>query len=112
MIDGTYVRRLDGFHAVADYVVLLNDPIWIVLPRLLKRSLRRAGKKDMLWGKNEESFRNFLELVWATASRHRSRVRRLRGVKHTLAEQGSSAQFIEFRRDKDAAAWVDSLKKR
>jgi adenylate kinase family enzyme len=58
VIDGAYMGKLG--HLVvgsADTVVWLDQPVWIWLPRLLRRTVVRAARRQELWNGNRESFR-------------------------------------------------------
>ena len=58
VIDGAYMGKLG--HLVvgsADTVVWLDQPVWIWLPRLLRRTVVRAARREELWNGNRESFR-------------------------------------------------------
>lgn len=59
VIDGGYMGKLG--HLVvshADTVVWLDLPIRVWFPRLLRRTLRRIGRRETLWNDNRESVRS------------------------------------------------------
>src|SRR5262245_33174935 len=50
VIDGTYQRKLgDLVLEAADVVVWLDLPIHVWLPRLVRRTVRRARRREQLW---------------------------------------------------------------
>ena len=68
--DGGYSSVRDLVWSKATAVVWLNYPLWLILWRLLKRTVRRVVTKEPLWQGNTESFRRqFLStdsiLLWA-----------------------------------------------
>jgi adenylate kinase family enzyme len=59
VIDGTYRGKLgDLVLESADTVVWLDLPMWVWLPRLLRRTVRRVVRGEELWNGNRESLRN------------------------------------------------------
>jgi adenylate kinase family enzyme len=59
VIDGAYMGKLgDIVVGNADTVVWLDLPVWVWLPRLLRRTLRRVVTRETLWNENRETFRN------------------------------------------------------
>jgi adenylate kinase family enzyme len=59
VIDGTYWRKLG--HLVldaADTIVWLDLPLWVWLPRLLRRTGRRLTGRERLWNDNRETLRD------------------------------------------------------
>ena len=58
VIDGGYRNKLgDLVLARADTIVWLDLPIWVWLPRLVRRTIRRVVRREQLWNENRESFR-------------------------------------------------------
>jgi hypothetical protein len=61
VVDGSYYGRLgDLVLRNADLVVWLDLPMRVWLPRLVRRTLRRALTREELWNGNRESLRNAL----------------------------------------------------
>jgi adenylate kinase family enzyme len=80
VIDGSYQSKLgDLVLRNADVVVWIDLPMRVWLPRLLRRALSRAVKREELWAGNRESLRNtFLSrdsLILFTLRHYRSRRR-------------------------------------
>jgi adenylate kinase family enzyme len=87
VIDGSYHRKLgDLVLRGADVVVWLDLPIRVWLPRLIKRTVRRVGGRELLWNDNRETLRGVLwgrESLFAWA--FRSHIRRRRQWPEALA---------------------------
>jgi hypothetical protein len=78
IVEGNYSRARDLVWSRADTVVWLDYPLPVVFGRLLRRTLRRVARREVLWGRNRESFRRaFLSadsiLLWLLTSHHRHR---------------------------------------
>jgi adenylate kinase family enzyme len=83
VIDGSYQGRLgDLVLRNADLVVWLDLPMYVWLPRLLRRTLRRLLRREELWNGNRETLQNALfsrnSLLVYTLRWYRSRRRRYR----------------------------------
>jgi adenylate kinase family enzyme len=58
VIDGSYQGKLgDLVLRNADVVVWLDLPMWVWLPRLVRRTFRRVVLRETLWNGNRESVR-------------------------------------------------------
>jgi len=55
VIDGNYSRVRDLVWSRADTVVWLNYPFWLVLSRIVRRTLWRGLTRQELWNGNRES---------------------------------------------------------
>lgn len=80
VIDGSYQSKLgDLVLRNADLVVWLDLPMYVWLPRLLRRTVRRIVRREQLWNGNRETVRNaFLSrdgLLYFTLKWHRPRRR-------------------------------------
>ena len=62
VIDGNYSRVQDLVWARADTVVWLDPPRWVVMRRVIWRSLVRAIRRTELWNGNRERWRNLFSL--------------------------------------------------
>lgn len=66
MIDGNYRQKLGHLViARAELVVWLDLPLHVFFPRLVRRTLTRAVRREVLWNGNRESFR---DAVWGKDS--------------------------------------------
>jgi adenylate kinase family enzyme len=69
VVDGNYGVVRDIIWERADTVVFLDYSFWVIMRRLLERTLRRSLKQEELWSGNRESIRrSFLSqdsiLIW------------------------------------------------
>lgn len=66
VIDGGYQHKLgDLVLRAADQIVWLDLPIWVWLPRLLRRTRRRIRADEALWNDNRESW---MSALWGWGS--------------------------------------------
>jgi adenylate kinase family enzyme len=80
VVDGSYQGRIgDLVFRNADLVVWLDLPLYVWLPRLVRRTLRRIAGRERLWNGNRETFRSaFLSrdgLLWYALRWYRPRRR-------------------------------------
>jgi adenylate kinase family enzyme len=71
-----YAEVRDVMWAAADTIVWLDYPARIVLPRLIRRSLRRSARRTVVFGGNRETWSGWLDRehpVWQAAATMRSR---------------------------------------
>ncbi len=78
VVDGNYSRVRDIVWSRADTIVWLDYPLWLVMLRLLRRTLRRVIFREVLWSNNRESIRRaFFSrdsiLLWALTTYYRRR---------------------------------------
>lgn len=110
VVDGNYRRVRDLVLAQADTAVWLRLPFRVVYPRLLRRTLTRAWRREELWNTNRESFRlTFLSkdsiLLWGITN-WRPHVKKMR---QALAETPHGARVIELRSQQEIDAFLASL---
>jgi adenylate kinase family enzyme len=90
--DGNYFdRTVDWLWPRADTVVWLDIPLWRVIPRLVRRSVRRLVTREELWNGNREELsalfgRNSVP-SWAIQS-HRDHTTELPGRLAGLRQEG------------------------
>jgi hypothetical protein len=65
IFDGSYDGVMDLLLGEADAVTWLRLPFTVAYPRLVRRTLRRARSKELLWGVYRERWSNFLR--WDSA---------------------------------------------
>lgn len=80
VMDGNYARKIgDLVTAEADTVVWLDLPLPVILWRLLRRTLRRILRREVLWNGNRESWRSAFvggESLFAWTIRQHVKLRR------------------------------------
>lgn len=111
IIDGNYSRTRPIIWSRVGTVVWLDYPVIVPFCRLFRRSLRRVFFKELLWGRNRESFREqFLSresLFMYLFKTHWSR----REMYASLIQdpQYASIQFVRLRSPRQARQWLDGL---
>ncbi|MGW2894706.1 adenylate kinase [Streptomyces sp. NPDC001212] len=97
----------------ADTVIWLDYPKRAVMPRVLRRSLRRTVTREVLFGGNRETWRDWLSREhparWAWCQhgpRRREIERRVRDPRFAPLDT------LRFRHPNDTAAWLASLPRR
>ena len=109
--DGNYAPVRDALWPRADTMVWLDYPLSVVLWRLLRRTVRRAITRELLWGTNRESFRlSFLSrdsLLLYVLRTHRGRRQR---IEDTIARgEVAHANVIRLRSPAEADAWLAGI---
>jgi adenylate kinase family enzyme len=77
IVDGNYSKVRDIVWSRADTIIFLDYSFWVVIERLLKRTLRRSIKQEELWNGNREDLQKaFLSqdsiLLWMLKTYHRN----------------------------------------
>lgn len=110
VVDGNYSRfGRDLIWDRADTVVWLDYPFMVSFWMLLKRSIRRAAKREELWNGNRETFRNLLDqdsLLWYVI-RNRRRIA-LKNATDLAAYP--HLELIRLESPGEVDAWLASLR--
>ena len=110
VIDGSYQSKLgDLVFRHADVVVWLDQPMWVWLPRLLRRTFARTIRREELWGTNRESVWNVLfsrDSLLVFAFRHYRRRRRL------YPERLAAFNLVRLRSPTDVEYFLRSVSER
>jgi shikimate kinase len=61
VVDGNYATVRDLTWGRAETLVWLDMPLRLVLPRVAKRTWRRARRREVLWNGNRERYANFFD---------------------------------------------------
>jgi adenylate kinase family enzyme len=108
--DGNWTVGTAGLLDDADAFVWLDYPRRTVMPRVVRRTLRRGLLRTELWHGNREDLRNVLNpdpeenvVLWSWTSHARVRVRY-----STLATE-SAIPVIRLRSPREARRWLASL---
>jgi adenylate kinase family enzyme len=106
VIDGNYDGMLgDLVTDAADTIVWLDFPLWVIYPRLLRRTFYRVRHRVELWNGNRETWRNsFLsrDSVLLAMIRSHRRHRREWPVRF-----GQDPRLVVFRSDAEVRRWLD-----
>lgn len=108
--DGNYSRARDLVWTRAETIVWLDYPLWLVLWRTFRRSIRRIASHEDFWSSgNRETVRNtFFSkdslLLWQL-SHHRPRRRRYAEL---LSPHGTQVHVVRLRSPDELDAWLNS----
>jgi adenylate kinase family enzyme len=110
VIDGNYESSRELVWPHATTVLWLNLSFAQVFWRVLRRTLRRIFRREVLWGGNRESLaRSFCSresiLWWVLTMYHQRR----REFAARRAAQGALPAWIELRTPRDVERWLRSL---
>lgn len=105
--DGNYFdRTVDWLWPKADTVVWLDMPLWRIVPRLIRRSIRRIVTREELWNGNREEVSSLFgkESVvgWAVQS-HRRHAAELPGTLAELERGGTTT--VRLRSPREVEQW-------
>jgi adenylate kinase family enzyme len=107
VIDGSYSRKLGTLVLDrTDTVVWLDLPIKVWLPRLIRRTVRRVGGRELLWNDNRETLRGAVlgrESLIVYAFRSHFRRRRL------YPQQLARYNVVRLRSRAAVDRWLASL---
>ncbi|WP_345654342.1 AAA family ATPase [Streptomyces siamensis] len=105
-----YPEVRDLLWGKADTVIWLDYPRHVVMPRVLRRSLRRTATREVLFGGNRETWTDWLSrehpVRWAWSQhkpRHREIERRVRDPRFAPLDT------LRFGRPRHTRAWLTSL---
>lgn len=111
VVDGNYVDRVSGsLWPQADVVIWLDLPLWVIVPRIVRRTVVRILGRAELWNGNRERWsallgRNSL-LVWAVRSHRRLR-QELPGRLNKLSTSG--VRVVRLRSAAASRRWLADL---
>jgi hypothetical protein len=108
--DGNYSSVREALLPRADVVVWLRPPFRVLFWRLLRRTITRGLRRELLWGTNRESLAKSLftrdSVLWWAITSHR---RRHRNIARDLARIDHRARVVQLWSDKDIARFLGSL---
>ncbi|AUS99496.1 adenylate kinase [Nostoc sp. CENA543] len=78
VVDGNYSQVRDIIWSQADTILFLDYSFWLVMGRLLRRTLRRSWLQEELWNGNREDFKlSFFSqdsiILWMLRTHHQNR---------------------------------------
>lgn len=91
----------------ADTIVWLDYPRRVVMPRVLRRSLRRTVRRERLFGGNRETWAGWLRRdhpAWWAWSQHGAR--RADIARRTHSAEFAPLRVLRFTDPRDAATWL------
>jgi adenylate kinase family enzyme len=94
----------------ADTVVWLDYPKRVIMPRVLRRSIRRTATREVLFGGNRETWTGWLSRehpAWWSWSQHGTRRREVE--RRVRDPRFAPLDTLRFGHPKDTAAWLTSL---
>jgi adenylate kinase family enzyme len=105
--DGNYLdRTADWLWPKADTVVWLDLPLWQIVPRLVRRSVRRIATREELWNGNRERlsalFGRKSVVSWAIVS-HRAHRAELPGTLARLRREAVTT--VRLRSPREVEDW-------
>ncbi len=110
VVDGSWTTQRAGLADDADVVVWLDYPRWLVMGRVLRRTVARGLLRRELWHGNRESLRNLLHrdpeqniVLWAWTSHAPNRERYARDA--ALGE----VPVVRLRSPRAARRWLARL---
>ena len=108
--DGNWTDGTTGLLTDADAFVWLDYPRRTVMPRVVRRTLRRGLLRTELWHGNREDLRNVLNrdpdqnvVLWSWRSHARNRAR------YSALAAESPIPLIRLRSPREARRWLDGL---
>ena len=112
VVDGNYSSVAPGvLWPRTDTIVWLDYPLPLVFLRVLRRSLRRAITRELLWGTNRESLREHLfskdSLLLYLLRTHHARQRRF--AERLARPELAHATIVRLRSPAETDAWHGSL---
>jgi adenylate kinase family enzyme len=108
VVDGNYGLTRDLVWARADTVVWLDLPLSLVIWRVTARTVRRAARREVLWGTNHESVRAAFSrgsIVWYAVTTYRARRREYA----TLLPAHPELSTIRLRSRNEVRRFLDSV---
>lgn len=113
VVDGNYAKVADLVWPRAETVVVLDYPRWLVMRRLLLRTLNRVATRKRLWQGNQEKWSNVVSrvpeeniLLWSWTTHAGLRERYSRAAED---EAFAHIQFIRLYRPYEARQLLRSL---
>lgn len=104
VMDGNYRQVRDVVWDRATSIVWLDLPLRVTIPRLVRRTWRRARTGEELWNENVEELRRVFRPdhpIWWTLRRHRQRIR--------AYQQLMDERWVRLRSVDDVREWMRSL---
>lgn len=112
VVEGNYLSPTEGLFDAADTYVWLDHPRWLVMGRVVRRTLGRLVARRELWNGNRERWRSIVNpdhreniILWAW-TQHQS----YRETYGTMARSATDAEWIRLRGAEEVKRWVATLR--
>ncbi len=109
-VDGNYSRGRDIIMERIDTLVWLDYPLWLILGRLFRRTIRRVVTKEELWSGNRERGWQHMGrdslFLWALRTYWR-RKRQYTAVRND--PEYAYLIFVHLRSPRSARAWIGTI---
>ena len=111
VVDGNYSAVRDLVWPNATAVVWLDYPLWLILWRLLERTVHRVVTKERLWQGNTESFRvQFLSRDSLFLFAIRTHRRRNRGFRQAFTRpEHTHLSVVRHRSPRETRVWLQRI---
>lgn len=113
VVDGNYSDTEHLTRGRADIIAVFDLPRWRVMSQVIRRTLRRAVTREVLWNGNREPLTNFYRwdpevnvIRWSWTHYHPNR---LRYIDSEESGRWDHAEVVWFRSHADADAWLETL---
>jgi len=107
VIDGYYGNKQgDKPWDEADTIIYLDVPLWLVKLRIIRRSLKKKVKRELVWGTNKEKLRHQVSLQKSVNKWHPETRRQMMDFSQNVPK---GTKYYHFRSNKEANSWLDSL---
>ena len=110
VVDGNYLAKLGEVLDGADCVVWLDPPRWLVMSRVLRRTLARLLDRRPLWNGNRERWSSLLQrnpedniVLWAWTKHEHYR------EQYSRLQAEAAVPWVRLRTPRQAEDWLDSL---
>ena len=110
-LDGNYSKVRDIVWGRADTVVWLDFPLFVVMARVIWRTLRRGLLRERLWSDNQESLLRGLftkeSIIWWAFTTYKRRKREY--PEWFKKPEYAHINFVRLRSTNEAELWIDEL---
>jgi adenylate kinase family enzyme len=111
--DGNYVSTgaRDVVWPLADTLIWLDQPRWVTVPRVVRRTFSRGVRRTELWSGNRESLRLALRpdsIIWFAWRAHPKYNRRYEGLDEDPAY--AHLDWIRLRSPRAVRRWLSSVR--
>lgn len=106
ILDSAYAQWREAVMPRAQLIVGLDYPRWLSLARLVRRSIRRLRRRELVCNGNQESLRKLLSADSIVLWHFKSFARKRRNMRALPADPGN-AQVVILPHPREARRWLD-----